>query len=258
MTIFTIALYRFKTIFRGQILRSIVVLSFLVILSSKALACISMGQDLKIIADFSLAAIDIFGMIFCLLIASRLDKGKNISTFYPILVGPLPRWQYILGEYLGFAATLTSSITTIGSLFLLFFWLNGGQIIGLMIAAIFMLWWGCLLLGAISLFFSVLTSPITSAIFTLALFIYGRASFELKYLASQCSGVLKKFLVLLYYTAPNFSYFDIKSAAVHNSYKAVRQFQMDASLFLWGPLYASLYIALLLYLTILVFNKKNL
>ena len=258
MTIFTIASYKFKAVFRGKIFRSIMASSFLMILFSKALAFISMGQDLKIIIDFSLAAIDIFSMMLCLFIASRLDNAKNLVDLYPVLVGPLPRWKYILGEYLGFAATLTGSMTIMSTLFLLFFWLNGGQIIWLMIAAIFMLWCGVLLLGAIALFFSMITSSATSAIFTLALFIYGRASFELKYLAHQCSGAVKQFLLLLYYATPNFSYFDIKSAAVHNSYQAVRQFQMDASIFLWGPLYALLYIALLLYLSILIFNKKNL
>ena len=76
MKVWVIAHNTFRETIRDKVLRMILGLCIIVILASKAIAEISLGQDLKVIADFSLGAIDLFGLYSVYLLALDLSIKK--------------------------------------------------------------------------------------------------------------------------------------------------------------------------------------
>lgn len=255
MKILVIAHNTFRETIRDKILRVIIGLCFLIIVASRAIAEISLGQDLKVIADLSMGAIDTFGMVLCVFIGTGLIyKEIDKQTLYTVLARPLSRWQFILGKYIGMAATLAVSVGLMASVFCAFYWLSGGKLHPTMLICIFMLFLGLMLLNAIAVFFSTMASPTVSAICTIAIFIVGRATFELKFLAEISTGIKQQLVMALYYVLPNFYNFSsIKQAATH-------QIALENP---WGLMLGSLgycvvYSFFLLYMSSLVFSKRNL
>lgn len=254
MRVLQIAKNTFRETIRDRILRVIIGLCFIVFLISKGIAEISMGQDIKIIADFSLWGIDVFGMTLCIFIgASLIYKEVDKRTLYTVVACPLSRWEFILGKYLGMNATLALSVLLMGIVFYIFFWICGGVFHWKMVGAIFLLFLGLTMLNAIAIFFSTMASPTLSAVFTVAIFLTGRASYELKYLSERYIGIKRDIFMWLYYLLPNFNNFNIKLIAVHDL-----PIDHPIASFCGAIGYTLLYSAFMLYLASIIFKKKNL
>lgn len=257
--IFIIAQNTFRETIRDRVLRVIVGLCLVIIIASRAIAEISLGQDLRIIADMSLGAIDLFGVVLCVFIGTgMIYKEIDKRTLYTVLSRPIHRWEFIIGKYLGMGATLVVTIFLMGTVFCLFFLLNGGTLNWIMLGCVFLLWVGLMLLNAVAIFFSTMASPTVSAISTVIVFIVGRATYELKYFSEMYQGIVKNLIMGFYYFLPNFSNFNIKIAAIHNKLTAVSHVQVTPTFFLWSVLYCFLYSAFLLFLASIIFKKRNL
>lgn len=259
MKILIIAHNTFRETIRDRVLRVIVGLCLVVILASRAIAEISLGQDLKVIADLSLGAIDLFGMVLCVFIGTGLIyKEIDKRTLYTVVSRPVHRWEFIIGKYLGMGTTLFVTLSLMGAVFCLFYALNGGRLNWIMLGSVYLLFIGLMLLNAIAIFFSTMASPTVSAICTVVIFIIGRATYELKYLAERFTGVTQDAVMALYYLLPNFNNFNIKMAAVYGRFDAVQHMEVNPAIFVHSLTYGVAYIALLLYLASVIFNKRNL
>lgn len=252
MRIIVIAKNTFLETIRDRVLWVIVGLCLVVILASRAIAEISLGQDLKVIADLSLGAIDFFGMILCVFVGTSLIyKEMDKRTLYTVLACPLDRWEFIVGKYLGMGATLTVSVVLMGIVFLAFFLVTGGIFHWKMAGAVLLLLMGMMLLNAIAVFFSTMSSPTVSAISTVAIFVVGRATYELQFLAERFIGIKKSLILFFYYLLPNFNNFNIKLAAVYD-------LAVPWNVWVWAFCYAAVYSLVVLYLSSLIFAKRNL
>ncbi len=252
MRILVIAKNTFLETIRDRILRVIVGLCLLVILVSSAIGDISLGQDIKVICDLSLGAIDFFGMILCVFIGTSLIyKEMDKRTLYTVLACPMHRSEFILGKYLGMAATICMTVLLMASVFYAYFGLCGGIFNWHMLTAVVLLLAGLLLLNAVAVFFSTMASPTVSAISTVAIFIIGRTSEQVKWYADLFTGFKKTALLLFYYVVPNFANFNIKLAAVHD-------IAVPFTMIGWALMYSLVYSLLVLYLASLIFNKRNL
>ena len=142
------------------------------------------------------------------LIYKEIDK----KTLYTVLSRPLARWQFIVGKYLGMGATLVVAFALMGGVFCCYYAILGGSLHWLTLGAVFLLLTGLMLLNAIAIFFSTMASPTVSAICTVAVFIVGRGTHELKFLAqTYCSGISRDLIMGVYYLLPNFSNSSISS-----------------------------------------------
>ena len=82
------------------ILLFIILFSICFILLSLFLAGISLGQNAKILIDFGLAMIEIFGLVTILFFGSQLIfKEIEGKTIYLILSKPIKRSEFILGKF---------------------------------------------------------------------------------------------------------------------------------------------------------------
>ena len=252
MRILAIAHNTFRESVRDRVLYVLLLFAAVAIFGSKALGWISIGQDIKIVKDISLAAVSVFGVLIAIFVGTSLIyKEIDKRTIYTIVCGPIWRFEFILGKYLGLAmllAMVTGIMTLLAAGYVIF--LQGNVDATFFLAAL-LIYWQVLLITALAVLLSSLTSPIMGALIVFSTFVVGHATGILIDLPERFDGTLtKKILEALYYVLPNLSNFDIRAEAANGV-------PVDGSYVLWALAYGAVYTTVLLVLAAVAFENKD-
>lgn len=266
MRILAIAINTFREARRSRMFYVILAFAFVVILTSRAIAWISSGADLKVIMDMGLAAIIFFNVIMAIFLGTSLVINEmERQTLYTILSKPIHRWEYITGKFTGlcmamFVSVLVMSLFLVGYYKLMAFQLEleASSLHAISTACFFIFVEICLLI-AVAILISLLSSPILSAVFSFCVFIIGhgvRALTELIAWLDKLPGVpfkegIKKICRFLYYFLPNLDNFDYKAEATHNIWIGWNRFFLSLG-------YGILYSCILLLIAVFIFQRKRL
>jgi len=107
------------------------------------------------------------------------------------------------------------------------------------------------LITSIALLFSTFTTTTLSATFTLALFVIGRMSGDIKYFGgSSPSAFVRKASEVLYYVLPNLQNYNIRAQAVYNEPVSISYIGLVT-------LACILYAGILLFLASLIFQRRD-
>jgi ABC-type transport system involved in multi-copper enzyme maturation permease subunit len=253
MRIQTIALNTFRETIRNRILLNILIFAIALILLSLVVGDWSMGHQVKVIKDFGLSAMSIFGLLIAIFIGIRLMVQElEQKTIYVIASKPVHRWEIVLGKYLGLGLTLALNVLLMSMALWGASFLMEGTIDFSLLPAIFLIYMEIMLIVAFALLFSSFTSPTLSAIFTLVIFITGHLSgFLREYVQLYPDKGLHWLLRLIYYVVPDLENLNLKIAVVEN-------LDRPPHAVLYGFVYGLGYILILLLLTFLVFRRKDL
>jgi ABC-type transport system involved in multi-copper enzyme maturation permease subunit len=109
-----------------------------------------------------------------------------------------------------------------------------------------------MVITAIALMFSTFSSSSTlSAIFTIALYIIGHLAEDLKVIGDKVQGVLlKDSITFFYYFLPNLNNFNVKGRVAYGLEVSARYISLVT-------LYGFLYIAILLILSGIIFQRRD-
>jgi ABC-type transport system involved in multi-copper enzyme maturation permease subunit len=245
MQLNAIILNTFKETIRNRSLYNIVLFIFFLLLISFIVGNWSLGERVKIIKDFGMTAISIFGLLIALFIGIHLmQREREHKTIYIILSKPIKRWKIVLGKYLGLSYTIIVLIflMTISFYFVLFL---AGDFSWTLLIGILLRLEEILIIAALSLLFSTYFSPLLSAVFTILFYFVGHLSAVLKIYMEQDFSIIYK---TVYYIVPNFERFSLSDLLFK---------QIDILLLniLTISLYAFFYILFILSVTILIFNR---
>lgn len=214
--ILAIALNTFREAIRNRILYLLLVFAVALILCAQVLSLMTVGSEEKIIKDFGLATIDLFGVLTAVLMGIGLvSREIERRTVYVLLAKPMRRSEFVLGKYVGLVLTLL--VNTLVMALVFFALLEAKGIADARIAvAIVMLFLQFLLITAIAILFSCLSNPIVSCVLTLALYVIGHLlpSFDLLK-ARLATRTGRAVCTALYYLLPNLGNFDVKGEVVH-------------------------------------------
>jgi ABC-type transport system involved in multi-copper enzyme maturation permease subunit len=250
--IIAIALNTFRESIRDRIFYSLLAFAFLMLGFSMILGNLTIGDDIKIIKDFGLGAISLFGTLIAIFVGIGLVyKEMEKRTIYVILTKPIARWQFLLGKYGGLSLTLMIEVIvmTIG-LFALCYYYEPKIPWDLMYAIVPIIFKLQLIL-AVALFFSAFASPFLSGLFTLGVFIIGHSSGELKALADKTDDLfLRKICDFLYYALPNLENLNFKAEVVHH-------LPISHGEIVFSLAYAVLYTALIILLSVIIFQRRD-
>lgn len=249
--IFVIAKNTFRETIRDRVLYGIVGFSFLYIAFSLLLAKVSLGE-IVILKSFGLAGIYIFGSIITIFLgASIIYKEIERRTLYFVLSKPVSRLNVVLGKFLGLfaAVTLVTVVMTVVYLGVVFW--NGGGFDRQGLLAIFFQIMEMGIFTALLVFFSTISTPLTSAIAAAMILFGGHSMSSVLRTASGIGGPFFGFIQVVYYVFPNLEKFNIRNIVVHN-------IQVPTASILFSVLYAALYTAILLYLANYFLKKKEL
>jgi ABC-type transport system involved in multi-copper enzyme maturation permease subunit len=247
-----VAANTFRETVRERVLYNLVFFALVMTLSGMLLQSLSLGQDQKIIKDVGLAAIDFFGTLIAIFIGVGLvSKEIERRSLYPLLAKPLSRSEFFVGKYAGLAATLlvNTAVMTVGVFATL--WTVGRRVDLHLLRAVYPLYLGFLIVVALALLLSTLTSSALAAVGTVGVVLAGRYSDVIRNMRQVAPGAPPELVSALYYMIPNFAYFDFKDKVAYGD-------PVSASTLALVTLYAALYIAILLTLGLVSFNRRDL
>lgn len=251
-----VALNTFREAVRDRVLYNLILFALLMIGAAILVGQISIGIERLVIINLGLSAISVFGLVMAIFIGVGLvSKEIEKRTLYSLLARPVRRWEFLVGKYAGLLLTLGVNILlmSLGLAAALFAvgrpFLRSDLSI---LTAIYFIALELALVIAVALFFSCFSTPMLSALFTLAIYISGLFAGEIRGLGALVHGPAAQLAVrMVYYALPNFHNFNILAAAAHGEH-------VPFSLVLQNTLYALLYVALLLLASAAVFSRRNL
>ncbi len=251
--IFSIAATTFRESIRNRTVLGIVVLALAFILSALLLAELSLDQRTRVIKDWGLFCVSIFGVILAILMGTSLvHKEVNRKTLYVILSRPIHRYQYVLGKYFGLAFTLLVEVSALSLALMVLLAFERITPDALMFKALFLSLIEIQLIAALAVFFASFSSPYLSGFFTLGLFVVGRSLPTLSTLADRThSAVLHAVLKGLMYILPNLADLNLSTRAVHG-------LDIPGIDVLNMTVYGVGYLSLLLFAASWVFSKRDL
>lgn len=253
MIVKVIAYNTFRETIRDKILYNVLLFALGFAILSGIVSQWSMSQEEKLMQDFGLTIISVFGILIAVFIGiGLLYKELDKRTIYTILSKPISRGQFLWGKYFGLILTLAINfaLMAVGLLFVL--WLFTGILKVKLLLAVGMIFFQMSILVAVSLFFAVYASPVVSAVLTLFVFVAGNFSADITALNPGIDNpVFINILNVLFYIMPNFSLLNINSQIVHG----LPLYYMEI---IWGIVYSMAYSTILLFFATMVFNRKNL
>jgi len=247
-----VALNTFRESVRDKVLVTLVAFAVLVMGSARVIQPLALGEEAKVIKDLGLSAITLFCVLISILMGGRIVyKEIEKRTIYIMLAKPVRRWEFILGKYLGLMAVLVVSLVVMTAAFYVILLILGiGAPLYLMLAVL-MTFFELAILTAVAVLFSTFSTPITGAVFTFAVYFVGNLTRDLKLLAAMSPSVVVKVVSqFLYYVLPNFSNFNIRAEVVYGA-------ALDPDALLLSGLYALVYTATLLLISVAIFNRKE-
>ncbi|MCB2183205.1 MAG: ABC transporter permease [Desulfobulbaceae bacterium] len=266
--IWSVAVLTYKEGIRDRALHGIGLLALFMLLAT-LLATQLFGYDIgKVTVDLTLSTIGLAGLLMTFfininLIAKDIDK----RTIYCVLSKPISRSQYVLGKYIGLALLITVSLTCLiafssvvaylckasyaEAYFKDFSWTCYYQACGYELLML-------LLLNGFVLFYSSITSSsFLTMLFAVSTYIVGQTIEEIVVFFQKeaetigfSSPLIQHTVETFQYILPNLSAFDIKTMASHG-----KLMTMSHTVFLVG--YSVAYTALLLYMAILIFKRRE-
>ena len=245
----------FREAVRDRVLYNLVFFVLLLTAAAIFIGELSGGQERKIIVDFGLSAMLLFGVFIAIFVGIGLVyKEIERRTVYAIFSKPVGRGEFVVGKYLGLCLTLLVNVLIMGagvSLALVYVSRGFDPLVWSIWPTIFLIYFELTILTAVALLFSSFSSPALSALLTFFVFIIGHFSSDLKGLATSLGSVVARiFFTVIYYLLPNFANYSFVTPASHGHVPGVPHFA--ASL-----MYAMLYVAAVLAATMLIFSRRN-
>src|SRR5688500_11523259 len=249
--ILTIARNTFKEVLRDKVFYNLFVFALLMIGSALLLGTLTIGEQSKIIKDIGLASIDLFGVLIAIFVGVGLiSKEIDKRTIYTIIAKPVHRYQFLLGRFAGLVFMMWVNTAVMLVAFCVILVVGGTSPDSGLMKAVGLMTVAQLIVLSAAMLFSTFTTPTLSGIFTLALYVIGELTPDLKTLSEKLSGVSRGLLSGSYYLLPNLALFNVKGEAVHGV-------TITAGYMLTAIGYGVSYAAVVLLLSCFVFQRRD-
>ncbi|HUF47938.1 MAG TPA: ABC transporter permease subunit [Vicinamibacterales bacterium] len=262
-----VAWHAFKEHVRDRVLYAIAGFAALLVIASILIGQITAGQDVKIIKDLGLAAIELSGILMSVFLGvSLVAREIERRSIYALLAKPLPRWEFIVGKYAGLVLTVVVNVVAMTLVFyLVLAWLGWTSpenvrlswarpaVDARLLVAIVEILAELTLLTAVALFFSTFSSStLLSVALTLGLFVAGLLSHDLRAFGSlvDAPGAVSRVVVAVGWVVPAFSAFDHKGAIVSG-------LPVEAGRVWFNLLYAAAYSTAAVAAAVAVFSRRE-
>jgi ABC-type transport system involved in multi-copper enzyme maturation permease subunit len=249
--IWAVAHNTFRETVRQRVLYNLVFFAILMTLSGLLLGQLSVRQDEKVIKDLGLASIEIFGTLIAVFIGISL-VGKEIEqrSLYPLLAKPLQREEFLVGKFVGLCLTLLVNVVAMTLGLYITLAATHRALDMHLLKAIVPLYMSLVLVTAVALLFSTLTSTVLAAICTTALVVAGRFVDVIRNMHDVVPGAPLWLTNGLYHIIPNLQFFNFKEEAVYGD-------PIPMLTIVWVVAYGAAYSATALLLAVAAFRRRE-
>ena len=250
--ILAVAANTYRETVRERVLYNLVLFAVLMTVSGLLMKQLSIRQDERIIKDLGLAAMEMFGTLIAVFMGVGLvSKEIERRSLYPLLAKPLDRSEFILGRFAGLGFTLLVNVAVMTAGLYLTLAATHAVFDPNLLKAVYTMFLGLLLVVALALLFSALSSSMLAAVGTVILVVAGHFSDIIRNVKQVAPSTPDWLSQGFYYVLPNFRNFDLKSRVVHFD-------PVPGSDLGWITLYAAAYLAVVLGIALTVFRSRDL
>lgn len=251
MKVLSIALNTFRENLRDKLLYNLLVFALLMIGSSLLLMRLTLGEFHRLLLDVGLGSVNIFSVLIAIFVGIGLvNKEIEKKTIYTIVSKPVARFEFLLGKYVGLTITLLVNLVIMTAGLLAVLVAQDVPIEAVLFKAVGLILLECMVITAVALLCSTFTSATLSAIFTLATYVIGHLTSDLKTFGAKMDEGAKAFLNGLYYVLPNLERFNLKGHVVHH-------LDIPVSDVLLIVAYGLTYVAFLLMSASIIFQRRD-
>ncbi|SEA64793.1 ABC-type transport system involved in multi-copper enzyme maturation, permease component [Desulfuromusa kysingii] len=266
--VYAVALLSFKEGLRHRVLYGVLLAALLLMGCTVLVSGFFLRDISKVILDFCMATVTLGGLTIPFFLAIHLlAKDIERRTIFTLLTRPISRGQYLIGKFFGlFLITGLIMLLLTGGVWLC---LWGGEFLFgsrffvtvswvSIVAALFLSWLSVLILNAfVVLWSTVTTSSFLATLLTLFSYVIGHSIddvvrfLQVEVTMIKISDSIRMTVDVVKYLFPNLAAFDLKSAAAHG-------LSIPFTDVLILTTYATAYIVVLLVLSTLFFNRRDL
>ena len=250
--VWAVAANTFRETVRERVLYNLVFFAIIMTLAGLLMGQLSIRQDEKIIKDIGLASMELFGTLIAIFIGvGMVAKEIERRSLHPLLAKPLSRDEFFLGKFAGLGFTLLVNVGLMSAGLALTLAGTGRRVDPLLLKAIYPIYLGLLLVVALALLFSTLTSSALAAVFTVGLVVAGRFSDVIRNMREVAPNAPTWLVHFLYYALPNFRNFDFKDRVAYGDPVPLGAMGLVTA-------YAAVYIGVVLLMGLAAFRSREL
>lgn len=247
-----IALNTFKEIVRNKFLYLIIIFALLFIVFSISLWKLTIWEQDKIVVDFWIAMIEIFGIISVLFVWSQLlFKEIEWKTIFLILSKPIKRYDFVLWKFFGFSMILFLIWFLQSALYIWVLFFKSINIDLLIIMSLLFIFFKLIIFIAFVLFLSTFMSTILTILISfMVYFIWHNFSLIIDLFTKMKNEILLFVVKFLRWIFPPFEALNFKDRIWIFTTPSYTEYFLSFIHFL-------LYLIFILFLTIIIFNNKK-
>lgn len=249
--VWAVALCTMREAVRDKLLYNLVLFALVLIVSTILLSRLSLGDVHRLVLDVGLASINLFGVVIAIFVGVGLvNREIDRKTVYVVLSKTIPRWQFLLGKYLGLACTVAGNVAIMAGGLVVVLWVMEipvrMELAGALLAICLELW----VLTAVALLCSTFTTTTLSTICTLAVYVIGHSIGQLMALGLKLDTLGRTLMTTMAYVLPDLERFNLKGLVIEpHSFGPID--------ILWTVAYGLTYIGFLLTLATLIFQRRD-
>ncbi|MFW5698727.1 MAG: ABC transporter permease [Planctomycetota bacterium] len=220
---------------------------------SRLIGYISATDGDLVTTDIVLSLQSIIGLLVAVATGTALMHMEiQQRTLYTVLSRPIARWQFVIGKFCGLAAALLCGQLAMLTLSLIYLWVTGAPVTPLLVLAGLLTAEEVVIMAAVSLCWTTLSTPLLAAALSLATYGLGHAVHELPgFLAYVKNDTAQWLIAVLASLMPDLGRYAYRNQAVHGLGLAPAEAAMTVA-------YGLLWIALLLTVTLAIFRRRQL
>jgi Cu-processing system permease protein len=249
--LFAIAMVTVREVLRRKLQVNLLFFGVALVGASYLMGGLTLGERYRILSDLGLTAMQLIGVLVAVFVGSNLVTGDmERRVLQPILGKPISRSGYLLGRYLGLSVVLVLNLTVMAGLFALVLAADAESLrpVGrAFLEAVALQGVQFLVVGAVAMLFSAITSSTLAAIFTLSVAIAGQMTGEIRALWQGPGTWVPR---LLWYLLPNLSSLNANEALVYRTPPPAQAWL--------AALYGTAYAGAALALAVVVFERRDL
>ncbi len=251
MKVLSIALNTFRENLRDKLLYNLLIFALLMIGSSLLLMRLTLGEFHRLLLDIGLGSVNIFSVLIAIFVGIGLvSKEIDKKTIYTIVSKPVARFEFLLGKFFGLTITLLVNMIIMTAGLLAVLVAQSVPIEAVLFKAIGLILLECMVVTAVALLCSTFTSATLSAIFTLAIYVIGHLTADLKTFGQKMDGLGRSVLEGMYYLLPNLERFNLKGNVTHHIDVPLNELVLIVA-------YGMAYAAFLLLLASVIFQRRD-
>ena len=248
----TIAWATCREAVRSRTFLGLLVIYAVCVLLSRLVGWVSSTDGNIVTTDLVMSLQSVIGVLVAVATGTALVHNEIVNkTLYTVLTRPIARWHFVVGKFLGLAASLVVGQAAMLAIGLGYLAATGAEVHRWLVLAGLLTVVEVLIMAAVSLCWTSLSSPLLAAVLGLATWFAGHAVASLPDLINHLKGWQLVLAASLASLVPNLGGFAYRNQAVY---------QLPLA---WGDLalrlaYGGAWIALLVAVTVMVFRRKHL